>query len=1570
MNLATFGELVEESRITPTSTFVPDSLISSFFHSNYLGVYGTPKRLFEIEAIGKYSHIFKHGDSYKLKIKVLDLLVAFSKGFGSMKKSGVSWKKLIKDPIIWNSGVHQSTLEYRTPRYSELTERSYFLKYPKVLDYILKDKKAWRSSQDLIMEAYPILGQYLKPMFEYLNKEKEPDKYGNAPNNRENPQAVKQHFSQEKYKKFSDQWVVVPDSEIAGHAGFPSLLDPMQAVFYGMLVGNSNIFKPSFRKDDPNNTKDYKGESAYAAKIRLRHQIESDFLSFVSEGKNRKYWDTLTNGYNRQFRGYIQPDYAVGAKLVINGWTGFKLRPYQVEAVRKMADMREGLLAFDVGLGKTATGIATIALAKQQGWCQRPVILVPNSILFKWKDDIAKVIPSWKVVTIGANQYRDTDGNLKSKRDTPEQRGVKWLQFSLGAYDVALCTYSMFDKTKFRRESYDKFAAKHIGDEADIYEKIRQAEKAGKSTQKLIAQKEVLDSKISSMLLPPKNRRIFDKGVTWESIGVDLLMVDEAQNYKNLFMPKTDFTAPPKFLGVGKPSKGSFNLDIRCQLVRELAQRKYNGNNIFLLSATPAKNSPMEFYNLIQYMDPNIFRRYGIRTSGDFFQKFLEIENDVFYTSTMNVQEYPQVKQFKNLDEFREILNRYANFQVLETITEKYPEIADKMQVPIPEPKRVEIEASEKQMELISDILERMQLDPDDKEFINSLAGIMYMQMICISPLIYHQRDLFYVVDETEENKVEEDDKGKKPKATKKKSLTEIIKLIDKLPLRDLKSPKFNSLVEIIVGIRGNAKYKEGDTTCGNIVFIQNIAVQYMIKRLLIHAGVPEYSIGVMNAQVLKDPQSRQNVSKEFNFPSTFHLDKANKIVASTARGAKEINGYRYDILIANSVAYEGIDLQHRTCAIHHLDLAWEPATITQRNGRGVRSGNQYGSVGIYYYLISGSVDQYMFLTIQGKRNWLVSAVTSQDRVVNNVGATETSADTLALLASVDDADYERRLAIARKKQEELRARKARERLAGQMMKTGLLFYQAQREKDADMMIRAQNAFDYLQKQDSKLFPPLMYSSLLMYNRGFMYNKPYMKDFLLLPGMFYTIGSQVYVFLKKSGSFLVSMHVQDDWLRVIDDASMKELQYYKPNEDLRPEDEYLLSGIAYAFPHNARRRGQQILMDWETQFEFGSNFKSEWKAHLDEPERDSERIKRKQNFYNYLIKNGYARILSPNSKEVERATNKIFKEASFYRFERLPTHMKVEAWRQNIVQRMGSGTKELQSLLIYEEISNKIVLVNGELPQWVQPIETIKDGYTFTTYKLISPKITYTTKNKSIVQMLKELPFFNKVKLIILGAYDAWNDNMAVIAARLRRSEKRMKELDSNPDNLGVTIGDIFKTINENPDLWRALGLTGTPTMRTSDPINNFFYEVMRDQYRYSELLPLVGIQVKWIGKIDPQNPYRVEFVDPIKTYTQEGTKIRLVPFSPNLDGFKKAKDLIEKGRIFGQLNRNNLVNIALMHKDMEKIFSVKIEMNRYGNQELNLINGKNSKYFGLPDLGLKYNFVAHLHEQLKKRKN
>jgi hypothetical protein len=95
----------------------------------------------------------------------------------------------------------------------------------------------------------------------------------------------------------------------------------------------------------------------------------------------------------------------------------------------------------------------------------------------------------------------------------------------------------------------------------------------------------------------------------------------------------------------------------------------------------------------------------------------------------------------------------------------------------------------------------------------------------------------------------------------------------------------------------------------------------------------------------------------------------------------------KYDVIIANSVAYEGIDLQVRSCAMHHLDLTWTPADLEQRNGRVVRQGNELPIVQIYYYLSDRSMDWYRYTLIQGKRGWLGDVLASQARDTSNPGA-------------------------------------------------------------------------------------------------------------------------------------------------------------------------------------------------------------------------------------------------------------------------------------------------------------------------------------------------------------------------------------------------------------------------------------------------------------------------------------------------------------------------------------------------------------------------------------------------------
>lgn len=82
-----------------------------------------------------------------------------------------------------------------------------------------------------------------------------------------------------------------------------------------------------------------------------------------------------------------------------------------------------------------------------------------------------------------------------------------------------------------------------------------------------------------------------------------------------------------------------------------------------------------------------------------------------------------------------------------------------------------------------------------------------------------------------------------------------------------------------------------------------------------------------------------------------------------------------FDVVIANNVAYEGIDLQARTCRVIHADLPWTPADFVQRNGRAVRQGNIFKAVDLLVYVTEDTVDWYRVQSIERKRAWLDTAL-------------------------------------------------------------------------------------------------------------------------------------------------------------------------------------------------------------------------------------------------------------------------------------------------------------------------------------------------------------------------------------------------------------------------------------------------------------------------------------------------------------------------------------------------------------------------------------------------------------------
>lgn len=57
-----------------------------------------------------------------------------------------------------------------------------------------------------------------------------------------------------------------------------------------------------------------------------------------------------------------------------------------------------------------------------------------------------------------------------------------------------------------------------------------------------------------------------------------------------------------------------------------------------------------------------------------------------------------------------------------------------------------------------------------------------------------------------------------------------------------------------------------------------------------------------------------------------------------------------------------GTNVQDRLVAVHHLDVGWRPADMTQRNGRIIRQGNRNKQVQIFQYVTEGTFDAYLYV--------------------------------------------------------------------------------------------------------------------------------------------------------------------------------------------------------------------------------------------------------------------------------------------------------------------------------------------------------------------------------------------------------------------------------------------------------------------------------------------------------------------------------------------------------------------------------------------------------------------------------
>ncbi|MBK8260085.1 MAG: DEAD/DEAH box helicase family protein [Nannocystis sp.] len=368
-------------------------------------------------------------------------------------------------------------------------------------------------------------------------------------------------------------------------------------------IASFKVEKPK-KRDSMMSREEKKAEKLSLAQLRLAQEKAwtDEFVTWLTEDEERQ--EAVAAAYNRAARGRVVPTYTT-EPLEIARWgaNAPQLKPHQVAGARRVLHQRGGLVAFDVGVGKTYTALAIVALARQEGWARRPVILVPGSIVWKWHDDILCTLPDYRIAVIGSKRKRLTRGTRKgqitSETDTPEERAQKWIALQTGQLDVVILSYDALGRTKMNESAVLEYVESVEAIRRSLtLRRMRLNALEDKAKEKLSERQKALlehgtSAWVDEILALPEGWQ-YDPGVTWDEIGVDLLIVDEAASFKNLHLPQArEDGSIPKFMGSGggEGSGRAWQLDFRAGAVR----RQTGGSGVVLLTATPAKNSPLGF---------------------------------------------------------------------------------------------------------------------------------------------------------------------------------------------------------------------------------------------------------------------------------------------------------------------------------------------------------------------------------------------------------------------------------------------------------------------------------------------------------------------------------------------------------------------------------------------------------------------------------------------------------------------------------------------------------------------------------------------------------------------------------------------------------------------------------------------------------------------------------------------------------------------------------------------------------------------------------------------------------------
>ena len=643
--------------------------------------------------------------------------------------------------------------------------------------------------------------------------------------------------------------------------------------------------------------------------------IREAFKDWIWKDPERR--QALVRQYNEEMNSTRPREYD-GSHIVFGGMNpSITLREHQKNAIAHVLYGGNTLLAHEVGAGKTFEMVAAAMEAKHLGLCQKSLFVVPNHLTEQWASEFLRLYPSANIL-------------VTTKKDFEKHNRKKFCaRIATGDYDAIIIGHSQFEKIPISKERQERLLQEQIW---EITEGISEVESSGGerfTVKQLERTKKSLEARLEK--LQAEGRK--DDVVTFEQLGVDRIFVDEAHNYKNLFL----YTKMRNVAGLSTTdAQKSSDMFAKCRYMDEIT----GGRGVVFATGTPVSNSMTELYTMQRYLQYDRLQELGMAHFDCWASRFGETVTALeLAPEGTGYRARTRFSKFFNLPELMNLFKEVADIKT-----------ADQLHLPTPEVEYHNIVAqpTEHQKEMVKALSERAakvhggSIDPrqDNMLKITSDGRKLGLDQRIINPLLPDEPGT--KVNQCVDNIMQIWRDGQADKLTQ-------------LVFCDISTPQAASPARKVAKALDNPTLHALEDAVPLPEPEPAFTVYEDIRQKLIAQGMPADQIAFIH--------------------------EANTEVRKKELFSKVRTGQVCVLLGSTQKMGAGTNVQDRLVALHDLDCPWRPGDLAQRKGRIERQGNQNEKVHVFRYVTEGTFDAYLWQTVENKQKFISQIMSSKSPV-------------------------------------------------------------------------------------------------------------------------------------------------------------------------------------------------------------------------------------------------------------------------------------------------------------------------------------------------------------------------------------------------------------------------------------------------------------------------------------------------------------------------------------------------------------------------------------------------------------